>query len=93
MDIIKKLRIVGIAEGVSFILLMGIAMPLKYLYDMPLAVKYVGWIHGVLFMIYCFVAFMAMYAERLNFKWTVITLIAALFPFGPFLIDGKLRKF
>ena len=53
----KQLKLfmkISIAEGISFLLLLLIAMPLKYLADLPLAVKYVGWLHGLLFIIYLF---------------------------------------
>ena len=47
-----RFRLVAIMEGVSFLVLLGIAMPLKYFADMPLAVKYIGWLHGLLFVLY-----------------------------------------
>jgi integral membrane protein len=46
---ISNLRIIGFIEGVSFLILLLIAMPLKYYFDLPMAVKITGWIHGVLF--------------------------------------------
>ncbi|MGN6531837.1 MAG: DUF3817 domain-containing protein, partial [Ginsengibacter sp.] len=54
---IRQLRWIGIAEGISFLLLLGVAMPLKYLYDFPVAVKVTGWIHGLLFILYSFAVF------------------------------------
>lgn len=93
MNEVKTVRYVGIAEGISFVLLMFIAMPMKYIWDQPLAVKYVGWAHGVLFMLYVGVIFWAMAKEKLEFKWCVYAFLAALLPFGPFVIDGKLKKF
>ena len=51
-SVIRQLRIVGIIEGISFLVLLGIAMPLKYLADMPRAVSVVGMAHGVLFILY-----------------------------------------
>ena len=50
---IRRLRMVGQVEAVSFLLLLGVAMPLKYLAGIPLAVKVVGWTHGLLFMGFC----------------------------------------
>lgn len=85
-------RTVGFLEGTSFLLLLGVAMPLKYLADMPLAVRYVGWAHGVLFLAYVAVAFAA--ADRMN--WTVKqrlgSLVAAVLPFGPFVFDRVVTK-
>ena len=49
---IKTLRILGNIEGVSYLLLLGVAMPMKYFFDLPLAVKIVGMVHGVLFLGY-----------------------------------------
>ena len=49
---IGRLRWIGFVEAVSFLLLLGVAMPLKYLAGQPLAVRIVGLIHGILFMIY-----------------------------------------
>lgn len=48
---IRILRIVALIEGVSFLVLLGIGMPLKYLADIPAAVRITGWAHGVLFQI------------------------------------------
>ena len=50
---IRTLRILGNIEGVSYLLLLGVAMPLKYAFGLPLAVKVVGMAHGVLFLAYC----------------------------------------
>jgi integral membrane protein len=89
---IGRLRAIGIVEGISFLLLLGIAMPLKYFAGMPKAVTVVGWIHGLLFITFC----MALLQARLDAQWngrrTVTILIAALLPFGPFVIDGGLRR-
>ena len=48
-DFLKRLRLLSFTEGVSTLLLFGVAMPLKYLWDMPMAVRIVGMIHGALF--------------------------------------------
>ena len=49
---LKSFRIISILEGLSFLILLGIAMPLKYIYDIPEAVQAVGMAHGILFMLY-----------------------------------------
>lgn len=89
---IGRLRIIGIIEGISFIVLLFIAMPLKYLAGQPMAVSIVGMIHGLLFLLFCLALFQAMMEER----WTIFKaagpFIASLIPFGPFLIDGRLRR-
>ena len=85
------LRHVGLAEGTSFLLLLGVAMPLKYFAGFPLAVKIVGWIHGVLFVAFLF-ALQRAASER---GWPLtrigIVFLAALVPFGPFVLDRRLK--
>jgi integral membrane protein len=80
------------AEAVSYLLLLGIAMPLKYLLDMPLMVKYVGWAHGVLFMAYI----VQLLYVGFNLKWNeirfILGFIASLLPFGPFLFERLIDK-
>jgi integral membrane protein len=86
------LRRVGLAEGVSYLLLLGVAMPLKYLADMPLAVKVVGWLHGVLFLALGFLLLSTMRERSWPLRRGAMVLLAALLPFGPFVIDGRLRR-
>jgi integral membrane protein len=52
---IKTFATIAFLEGISFAVLLGIAMPLKYFFDLPVAVTVVGWAHGVLFMLYAFI--------------------------------------
>jgi len=89
---IGRLRAVGLTEGVSFLALLGIAMPLKYLAGLPAAVTVVGWLHGILFMGFLVVLMQAKEAMGWNLRRTSTVLLAALLPFGPFVIDGRLRK-
>lgn len=85
------LRKVSLAEGVSFLLLLGIAMPLKYLLGIPLAVKIVGWIHGALFVALSALVLRAYGDSRLTFAESAMVWVAALLPFGPFVMDRRLR--
>lgn len=89
---IGRLRAIGMIEGVSFLLLLGVAMPLKYFAGMPMAVTAAGWLHGLLFITFC----IALTQAHQEANWTVwrsgTVLIAALLPFGPFAIDKKLRR-
>ena len=87
-----RLRAVGFAEGVSFLVLLGIAMPLKYFADMPEAVKVVGWVHGVLFMAFALTVAQTSQALHWPFSRVVAAMIAAVLPFGPFVFDRKLRE-
>ena len=80
------------AEGLSFLLLLGVAMPLKYLAGMPLMVRIVGSIHGGLFVLYVLAAFRAAHADKWSFRQLLIALVASVLPFGPFVIDHKLKE-
>ena len=89
---INLLRIVGLAEGASFLALLLVAMPLKYFADLPIFVQIVGALHGGLFLLYIVTALLAF---RLNgwSLWKLAKVIAAsLIPAGPFLIDHQLRE-
>lgn len=88
---IERLRRAGKIEGVSYLVLLFIAMPLKYFADLPLAVKVVGWIHGVLFIWFCWVLAVAFFRGGLSFGLTTLAFIASLLPFGPFVIDRRLQ--
>lgn len=79
-------------EGISYLVLLGIAMPLKYFFSFPEAVKYTGWAHGVLFMAYIPAVFIARKAMNWGFAWTVLALKASLFPFGTFILDKYLVR-
>jgi len=87
---INRLRFAGMAEAVSFLFLLGVAMPLKYAAGRPEFVKYGGWCHGLLFILFLLAIFQAWADKAIPFKHAVMAFIAALIPFGPFLIDRKL---
>ena len=92
MRIIKLLRIIGIAEGISFLLLLLIAMPLKYFAGLPVAVKVVGWAHGVLFMLYLVLVLAAIKPMKWRIIDVLIAWAAALAPAGTFFLDRFLKK-
>jgi integral membrane protein len=85
-------RAAGLVEGVSFLLLLCVAMPLKYFAGRPEAVFVVGWAHGVLFVLYAVVAFYAAGIGKLSRKGLLLAAVASLVPLGPFLIDGRLKR-
>lgn len=91
MDWLKTLRVVAIAEGISFLVLLGIAMPLKYLADQPLMVTYTGWVHGALFIAFIALAWRVMEKYDQSWLWLAIGFVAALLPFGTFVWDRKLK--
>lgn len=79
-------------EGISFLLLLGIAMPLKYFAGIPEAVTIVGWAHGVLFVWYIGAVFVARNEYNLNLGHTAIALAGSVLPFGTFYADNKIFK-
>ena len=89
---VRRVRHVGLVEGISFLLLLGIAMPLKYLAGWPWGVKVVGWAHGVLFVLYGLATLQAMRHCGWGLVRAFTIFGASLIPFGPFLIDPKLRR-
>ncbi|ARS34225.1 DUF3817 domain-containing protein [Pontibacter actiniarum] len=87
---ISRLRLVGTLEGISYLLLLGIAMPLKYMFDMPAMVKYTGWAHGLLFVLYILALLHVTLAHNWGFKKLAAGFVASLLPFGPFIFDKKI---
>ncbi len=72
--------------------LLIIAMPLKYLADWPYAVKYIGWAHGVLFVAYLAMAFEVKMLLGKNIVWYIKAFVASIIPFGTFVFDKHLKK-
>lgn len=89
---INIFRVVGFLEGLSYILLLFIATPIKYLYDNPAYVKMLGMPHGLLFIAYIILAIMLKY--DLNWKNRTFGFICllAIIPFGTFFIGRYLKK-
>ncbi|HET6244330.1 MAG: DUF3817 domain-containing protein [Bacteroidetes bacterium] len=86
---IGRFRLIALLEGISFLLLLFIAMPLKYYADIPLAVKYTGWIHGILFVLYLAALTHVFFANKWSLLKGILAVLASLVPFGPFLLDRK----
>lgn len=84
-------RKVALVEGISYLLLLFIAMPLKYWAGLPLAVKYTGWAHGVLFVLYGVCLIMAWQEQKWKFGKVVLLFVASLLPFAPFIVDKRLK--
>lgn len=90
MDKQKRIfGIIGVAEAISYLLLLGVAMPLKYFADLPVAVKYTGMAHGLLFVLYILWLFLAADEQKWSFKVIVIGVICSIVPFGPFWFHKK----
>jgi len=89
---IYSLRLLGNIEGISYLLLLGIAMPMKYFFGFPMAVKIVGMAHGVLFIAYCLLLALQMRANKWNLLFGIYLFVATLIPFGTFVTDRRLAK-
>lgn len=83
----QTFRKIAMIEGISYLVLLMIAMPLKYLADMPLAVRIVGGIHGALFI--AFMIWMFLVYDKYNkpLMWMVKAFVASIIPFGTFYMD------
>lgn len=88
---LTQLRIVGFLEGLSFIALLFIAMPLKYIWGDPTAVKYVGMTHGILFILFIFALYNAWSEYKWSMKFNAIAVLCSLLPFAPFWLETKLK--
>lgn len=86
-----RFRLVSLLEGVSFLVLLGIAMPLKYAAGLPEAVRYVGWAHGVLFVLFLLALFEVASARSWPLARIAGAFVAAVVPFGAFVLERKLR--
>lgn len=87
-----RFRAIAFLEGVSFLLLLFVAMPLKYGAGMPEAVKFTGWVHGVLFVLYCITLLNAARTLKWSLLFTCMAFVASLLPFGTFVLDAQLLK-
>lgn len=90
--LVRAVRYVGLLEGLSYLALLFVAMPLKYVMGLLMAVRFVGAIHGALFVLLgCLVA-SALFEGALTRKESAMVALASLVPFGPLFIDARLRS-
>jgi integral membrane protein len=82
----------ALAEGISFLTLLFIAMPMKYFMGMPEVVRVVGSIHGVLFVLYVCLLAMLHFRQRWSYTFSLYALLASVIPFGTFMLDKQLRE-
>lgn len=85
-------RVVSLVEGLSFLVLLCIAMPLKYQFGMPEAVSVVGMTHGMLFMAYVALALMVGPRQGWSDKFQVLVIVVGMLPLGCFWLDRRLKK-
>ena len=82
-------RIIALLEGVSYIILLFIAVPIKYLLHDEFYVKMLGMPHGILFIMYILLAFKIKNRMNWNLNQFIIIIISSLLPFGTFYVDSK----
>jgi integral membrane protein len=92
MSRIGFLRTIGWLEGISYLLLLAVAMPLKYIFGQPLAVRYTGMLHGILFIVFVYALMTAALKHKWSLSRTALVFGASLVPFGPLLIEGTLKR-
>jgi integral membrane protein len=90
---VRTLRHLAIIEGVSTLVLFGIAMPLKYFAGMPLAVRIAGSLHGALFVALVLMLLLAIRKVPISARLAAAGIAAAIVPGGPFLLDRRLALF
>ena len=87
------LRRLGWLEGLSFLLLLSVAMPLKYVYDQPMAVKIFGWFHGGMFVLLGIVTLVVMKQRHWSIGKGALVMVAGLIPFGPWIFDRRIESY
>jgi len=90
---VKKFGLINTIEGYSYLALLFVAMPLKYLLDIAIAVKIVGMIHGILFIIFCILLAIAWQETKWSIKESILFFIASLIPFGTFFTKNKIKSY
>ena len=94
LDLLKtqlgRLRILAFIEGVSFLVLLFITMPMKYAFNNPAPNKAFGLVHGLLFLLYVLAVIQIKIEQNWNLRKTLLALLASVVPFGTFWADKKL---
>jgi integral membrane protein len=89
---LRLLRVVLLIEAVSYLVLWGVAMPLKYWYDRPMAVSVVGMIHGILFLLMIWLLLRAHFEAKWSKQRMWLILAASIVPLWPFALDRRVRQ-
>ncbi|MEH6937989.1 DUF3817 domain-containing protein [Bacillus sp. JJ664] len=89
---IGKFRLMGLIEGISLLVLLFIAMPLKYFAGLPEVVTLVGSLHGFFFVLYVITITYVTFKIRWSFMWAISAFVVAFIPFGNLILDAKLRR-
>ncbi|MDQ0859075.1 DUF3817 domain-containing protein [Bacillus sp. V2I10] len=89
---IGRFRLMGFIEGASLLILLFIAMPLKHMAGIPMAVTIVGSLHGFFFITYLLIIAYTTYKIRWSFAWVFSAVAVAFIPFGNMILDARLKK-
>lgn len=89
---VKTFKIIAFLEGWSYLIMLFIGIPLKYLAKNDIIIKTLGQPHGILFLIYVVLAVLIKKQMKWSFGSLLIIVIAAALPFGPFWVDKKYMK-
>lgn len=87
-----QFRIISMTEGISYLLLLFIAMPLKYMWDMPLAVRIAGSAHGFLFVVFAVAWLRVWSVQNWGILRAVLAFVSSLVPFGAFVLEHYLKR-
>lgn len=91
---IGQLRLIGFLEGMSFLVLLLIAMPLKYFWQLPEAVRVIGMAHGILFLLYNFYVLVVHLQKQWTYRELGFAIAASFIPLGTFYADSRVfRKY
>jgi len=85
------LRLIALIEAISTLILFGIAMPLKYVWDLPVAVRIAGSIHGGLFVVFCYALLRVLQQTDWPLRRATLVFVASVVPVAPFLLDGRMK--
>ena len=89
---LDRFRLVAFLEGLSFLVLLFVAMPLKYLAGLPQAVRVVGMAHGVLFVAFVLLLLQVAVERGWSLRRVAAAFGASLVPFGTFWLDRSLKQ-
>lgn len=89
---LKRFILIGTLEAISYLLLLFVAMPLKYWAGMPGMVRVVGMAHGILFLLYVGQGLYLTASRGWGWKWFGAIFAASLLPCGPFVVDRRIER-
>jgi integral membrane protein len=87
LSLLRFFRLSGTLEAVSYLILLLIAMPLKYIWHMPIFVRWTGLFHGVFFIVFSILVVVTGHYKKWPFKVTLLAFLSAFLPFGPLIFD------